>query len=197
MQNNYEFIVLEESRKPNVYAISSLCEDGKHIIIWDFDVNVESKNLCKIENSLKNIQRMFLLSKIYILESRCGYNAICLDKLDKNEVANIKNLTSFDDKKHLEQGIIYNWKLRIGKDKKYVSYVDTEKFSKYTRSNAHRVTLNKMFGMDVDTNKFFDDSRGICLYSYWDWKCHIQNGNKQQQLKPEDRQEDEFSYTNR
>jgi len=197
MQDNYEFIVLEEHRKPNVYAISSLCEDGNHIIIWDFDINKQPKNLYKLENSLKNVQRNFLLSTIYIFESRNGYNAVCLDKLDKNSVGNIKNLTSFDDKKHLEQGILYNWKLRIGSDKKCISIVDTEHFSHYTRSNAHRISLNKMFGMNIEYNNIFDDSRNICLYSYWDWKIHIQNNKKVGQLNNNEREEDEFSYINR
>jgi hypothetical protein len=174
--SNYEFIVLDEHRKPNVYAISSLCEDGSHIIIWDFDIKKEPKNLCKIENSLKSVQRTFLLSKIYIFESRFGYNAICLDKLQKNEVANIKNMTSFDDKKHLEQGILYNWKLRIGPDKKYVSYVDVERFKKHTMSNSHRIALKILFGLQVDNDAYFDQNLKLCLYSYWDWKIADKSG---------------------
>lgn len=176
MTPDYEFIVLEEHRKPNVYAISSLCRDGNHILIWDFDILKQPKNLYKIEFSLGNVQRIFLLSKIYIFESRNGYNAVCLDKLNKNEVGNIKNLTAFDDKKHLEQGILYNWKLRIGTDKKFVSSVEVENFKHHTKSNAHRIALNNMFNMDIDNDVYFDDSMDICLYSYWDWKVYSKKG---------------------
>lgn len=172
MPEKYEFIVLDERRKPNVYAISSLCEDGSNVIFWDFDVIKQPKTQYKIESSLKNIQRQFLLSKIYLFESRNGYNAVCLDKLDKNTVGNIKNLTPYDDKKHLEQGLLYNWKLRIGTDKKYISYIDVEKFSNYVMSNSHRLALNKMFGTKIEYSRFFDDSKKLCLYSYWDWKIN-------------------------
>lgn len=171
MSNDFEFIVLEENRKPNVYAISSLCEDGKHVIFWDFDVEKNPKTIYRIENSIKVIQRQFLLSKIYILESRCGYNAICLDKLDKNTVGNIKNLTTYDDRRHLEQGLTYNWKLRIGGDKKHISTTDLG-FTGFVRSNAHRLALDRMFNIKIGYTRFFDESRKICLYSYWDWKVH-------------------------
>jgi hypothetical protein len=173
---DYEFIVLEEHRKPNVYAISSLCENGQHVLIWDFDVGHEPKNIHKIENSLKNIQRNFLLSAIFLFESRNGYNAVCLDKLDKHEVGNIKNLTPYDDKKHLEHGLLYGWKLRIGSDKHLISLIDTDKFSKYTKSNAHRLALKNMFFTDIKKDTFFDDNTQLCLYSYWDWKIAYGNG---------------------
>lgn len=186
---------MEEKRTPNVYAISSLCADGNHVIIWDFDVCKEPKNLRKIENSLSSIQRTFLLSTIYIIETRLGYNAICLDKLDKMSVGNIKNLTYGDDKKHLEQGIQYNWFIRIGKDKKLVSISETGRFSKYTRSNAHRVALGKLMDIEIVKDKYFDDSTKILLAAYWDWKTYCRNKNDIKEGI--DRQEDEFSYTNR
>lgn len=197
MQKDYEFIVLEERRKPNVYAISSLCEDGKHVIFWDFDVQKNPKTFYKIENSLKAIQRQFLLSKIYLLDSRCGYNAICLDKLDKNTVGNIKNLTPYDDRRHLEQGLTYNWKMRIGPDKKLITNIDVAGFSNFVRSNAHRIALERIYNIKIDYTRYFDESRNICLYSYWDWKVHNENGNKQMQLKAEECTEESFSYTNR
>jgi hypothetical protein len=195
--NNEDFIVLDEKRKPNVYAISSLCEDGNHVIFWDFDIGKEPKNLYKLENTLKSVQRQFLLSTIYIIETRFGYNAVCLDKLDKNSVANIKNLTFGDDRKHLEQGIIYNWYMRIGADKKLISIVDTDRFSKYTRSNAHRIALLNLMSINIEKTRFFDDSGKILLCSYWDWKTYCKNENDNKNSEQIDRQEDEFSYTNR
>jgi hypothetical protein len=176
MQCDYDFIVLDEQRKPNVYAISSICEDGKHIIIWDFDMTHDPKMLYNLEKILKSVQRQFLLSKIYLLHSRAGYNAVCLDKLDKNEVANIKHLTLHDDKKHLEQGIMYNWKLRIGSDKKLMSIIDVCGFNKYTQSNSHRLAMCNLYGIDISKNIYFDESSKLCLYSYWDWKVAAKNG---------------------
>jgi hypothetical protein len=176
MRCDYEFTVLDESRKPNVYAISSICEDGKHIIIWDFDITHDLKMLSRLDGIIKSVQRNFLLSEIYLLKSRIGYNAICLDKLDKNEVANIKHLTLHDDRKHLEQGIMYNWKLRIGSDKKLIAVINVCNFNKYTQSNAHRLALCNMYNIDVQKTRYFDDSSKLCLYSYWDWKEAKKNG---------------------
>jgi hypothetical protein len=197
MSVDYEFIVLEEDRKPNVYAISSICEDGTHIIIWDFDFDKKPKSLFRLENSLKNIQRNFLLSSIYLFESRCGYNAVCLDKIDKHTVTNIKNLTFGDDRKHLEQGILYNWKLRIGSDKKLIEIIDTEHFTKFTRSNAHRIALNNLFNTEIQHNTFFDDNRNICLYSYWDWKVYSQHKDISVDNKNQTSKDEEFTYTDR
>jgi len=175
-ENDFMMEVLEEKRKPNVFAISSICPDGSHVAIWDFDMSKNPSNLKHIEQSLKCVQRNFLLSTIYIIESRNGFNAICLDKIDKPTVTSIKSSTIGDDKHHLEVGIKRNWFLRFGDDKKLKSIVDDCRFSKFTRSNPHRIALKNFFGISIEKDKYFDNETHIYLAAYWDWKT--EGGNK-------------------
>jgi len=172
--------VLEEKRKPNVFAMSSICPDGSHVIIWDFDVTKSPSNLNHIEKALKPTQRNFLLSTIYIMESRNGYNAICLDKLDKETVASIKNLTPGDDKRHLEVGIKRSWFLRFGYDKNIVSQLSEGRFNHFTKSNPHRIALKNFFNYEIEKDRYFDDETQIYLAAYWDWKRERRqiNGSK-------------------
>jgi len=162
-------VLNEEELKANVCALSSLCEDGKHILFWDFDSKSE-KYLYKIESSLKSIAEIYHLTDIYIFETRNGFNAICLNKLDFNLIYTIKNATSFDDKKHLWHGLNSGaWKIRIGNDKKYVSFVNNPN-KVHKSSNAHRLFLNKMFKTNIKKDKSFDNSEKFLVESYWCWK---------------------------
>lgn len=169
--------VLDEKKLvPNTVAITSLCHNGKHVIFWDFDVDKEPKNLAKIESSLTNIAMLYKLGKIYILETRNGYNAICLDKIDFKKVFNIKNDTAFDDRKHLEGGFVGNsWKIKVPKDeniKKYISFVDVN-YKLFSRSNAHRIALNNFFGTNIKKDSIFDDNTNITISAYWCWKQEL------------------------
>jgi len=164
-------VLNEEELKANVCAVSSLCEDGKHIIIWDFDGEIKNESyLYKIENSLKSIANVFDLTDIYIFSSRNGFNAVCLNKLDFNLIYSIKDATAFDDRKHLEHGLISSaWKLRIGEDKKYISFINNPN-KVHISSNAHRIFFNKLFKMNIKKDKSFDNSKNFLVESYWCWK---------------------------
>jgi hypothetical protein len=161
----------EEFLLPNVFAVSSLCEDGMHILIWDFDIT----DLYKVEKSLSVVQNKFFLSSIYVLETRNGFNAICVDKLQANQVYNIKNETQFDDDRHNEFGFkSNNWKFRLGKEKKHVSTINCN-YTTYNKSNAHRKMLYKFYRISILKDFAFDYSENIKLDSYWCWKEECEN----------------------
>jgi hypothetical protein len=176
MRNDYVMKVIDEKEKlPNVFAISSICENGKHVIFFDFDLSIDKIYYeKKIVASLITTQQQFKLSTLYLFSTRNGFNAVCLDMLNKQEVYNIKNSTKYDDKKHLSNGLMFGWKLRIGKDKKYISSIsNTYDDVKYHKSNAHRIMLNNFFNCNIIKDSTFDNNIGLCLYSYWDWKEYL------------------------
>lgn len=169
-------VMNEEREKINAYAISSLCEDGKHVIIWDFDCKPSPSNLSKIELCLNNVSFYNHLDKIIILQSRNGYNAICLNKLPFDKVYNIKAETKFDDKKHNEFGYKrLNWRLRIGNDKKIVSRISNV-FKRYPSSNAHRLFLNNIYNANIIIDNTYDLTKLCLIAGYWCWKEECNNG---------------------
>jgi len=178
--NKELLITVKEEKQENInaYAISSLCEDGKHVIIWDFDCKPSSSNLAKVEDVLIDISFYNLLDKIIILQSRNGYNAICLNKLPFEKVFNIKQKTKYDDKKHNEFGYErQNWRLRIGKDKRVVSRIDNN-YKKFPCSNSHRLFLNNIYNANIYFDYTYDLSK-ICLVAgYWCWKEECNYGIK-------------------
>ena len=127
------------------YGYTSCCETGEHIPLWDFD----GIPLTKVEEALREIQEKYKLSTIYILKTRHGYNAICLDK---NNYLNIKQIileTKYVDpiyirlsekREHMVQ--------RIGEDKHIIKILHS-KYNLYQKSNAHRIMLKELYGYVV------------------------------------------------
>lgn len=172
-------VIDPDIKKLNVIAISSLCEDGKHVIFWDFDIFPSLNGLRRVEETLSNIIKQFDISNAYIIKTRHGYNAISLDKFSFEEVFNIKDGTPYDDRKHNNFGYTQShWRLRIGGDKKLVSIFNRLNF-KNSRSNSHRIFINKFFNTNIDKDFTFDNFKNTCIVGYWSWKeeC-INNANK-------------------
>lgn len=169
-------VVNTKTIPPNVVAVSSLCEDGNHILIWDFDYKHNPTTLRKIENILSDVLIRYDLSNVFILESRNGYNAISLNKLSFEKVFNIKLNTKLDDEKHnlfgYDQG---HWRIRYGTDKKVVSTLRNIS-SKYSNSNAHRIFMNKMLNCSIKQDYTFDDHKNVLMVGYWSWKEECENG---------------------
>lgn len=166
-----QITVMDEKKLyPNVMAISSLCENGKHVVFWDIDLKPSPPHMAKTSDVLRSVQQHFHLSTIYIFLSRNGYNAVCLDMLPGNTVYGIKNETLIDDNEHLKHGVISNsWKLRIGSDKKIIDILSSVEH-KYLHSNAHRIALNRFFNCNIKRTDAFDTNRNIKLEAYWCWK---------------------------
>jgi len=164
-------VMNEDNLQTNSIAISSkCCNNDKHVIFWDFDCKKDFKTLSKIEKVLNSTSDVFKLDKIFIFESRGGYNAICLNMLPFEDVYNIKNKTMHDDQKHNDFG--YDrlfWRWRIGNDKKLISSIN-HPFKKYTCSYAHMLFLNKQYHTDITSDYTYDDEKMVLIAGYWSWK---------------------------
>ena len=143
-------------------GFNSITTDKRHVILWDFDTDC----LKDIVECLIEIQKYFTLSNIFILSSRNGFNAICLDKYTKDKVFNIKSLTILSDKKHDVIGYKRNgWVLRIGDDKEIETVLlGIQQY--YPKSNAHRKLLENLFDVEICKTYAFDNSTKILFEKY-------------------------------
>ena len=153
-----------KTRTRNEFCISSICEDGYHILFWDFDM-IEKHYVLR---SLSQIQNFHESSDIFIIESRHGFNAFCLDKLFLNEAYNILFYSRWNDFNHVRIGFKSDsWALILSPDKKLIMRLTpTDKCSFRKQSNAHYEFFKKYFdfkGLRI-TNQ--DDLIDIQLESY-------------------------------
>ena len=168
----------KEIQLPNNYetGFNSITTDKRHIILWDFDTD----SLKDIVECLIEIQKYFMLSNIFIISSRHGYNAICLDKYTKDKVFNIKSLTMLSDKKHDVIGYKRNgWVLRIGDDKK-IETVLLSIQQYYPKSNAHRKLLENLFDIEICETYAFDNSTKILFEKYKRKEKSVINGEEEE-----------------
>jgi len=143
-------------------GFNSITTDNKHIILWDFDNN----SLKDVTECLIEIQKYFNLSNIYIISSRNGYNAVCLDKYIKDKIFWIKSLTILSDKTHDVIGYKRNgWVLRMGKDKK-IEQILLGKQRACPKSNAHRILVETLFDIKIFKSSAFDDYTNVLFEKY-------------------------------
>ena len=142
------------------YGYTSCCDtDFVSILMWDFDGNIRLKDIIK---SLSEIQRKYVLSEIYIIKTRNGYHAVCLDKFKFIDALNIISNTRFIDKTFIKISRKRNHFVhRIGDDRKlvWIIYPRAVYYScicRREKSNAHRILLEKMFHIEIRKDKFFD-----------------------------------------
>ena len=90
-----------------------------HVLFFDFD---GEHKLFEIIDSLKNVQRRYGLSTIYVLKSSNGFNAFCLSVRPMREVINILSDTNLIDDLFVRLGYEKNNRfiLRMDLDKKPV-----------------------------------------------------------------------------
>jgi len=159
-----ESLSQRKNRTRNEFCISSLCEDKLHILFWDFD-NIEKHYALR---SLSQVQNFHKLNDIYIIKSRHGFNAFCLDKLFLNNVYNILFYTRWNDFNHIRVGYLSeSWCLKLSKDKKIIQkLIPTENGICREQSNAHYEFFKKFFdfkGLKIHKPDQYDD---IQLESY-------------------------------
>lgn len=143
-------------------GFNSMTTDNKHVILWDFDNDL----LKDIVECLIEIQKHLSLSDIFIISSRNGYNAVCLDKYDRHYTFFIKSLTILSDKKHDVIGYKRNgWVLRIGDDKK-IETVLLSSQRMYPKSNAHRKLLETLFDIKLMKTSAFDNYEIVLFEKY-------------------------------
>jgi hypothetical protein len=156
-----------KSNLKTCFGINSSCDDGKHILFFDFDGN--KKALPDIVKELKTLQLVYTLSDFYILETQNGYNAFCLDKIAFNEVLEILEHSKYIDKRFLEYCTKRkHFTLRMGGDKKLLMII-TSTNNYRNKSNAHRIFFKEVMSYKLLTNRFdkkFDNQTGIDIESY-------------------------------
>jgi len=75
-------------------GVTSKCEDGKHIIMLDYD----QTELSKVETICKVLQDVFKLSTFYIFESSSNsYHAVCFDKVSFSDLIRIMVFAGTDE----------------------------------------------------------------------------------------------------
>lgn len=145
-------------------GFNSICEDGKHILLLDYDLNKD--RLQDIECELMTVSKRYKLSDMYIFESTNGFNVVCLSKRNIKIVEQIRNDCNFSDKKHNEIGLKRNgWVLRIGYDKKLCSHIEIEQEGDEL-SNAHRILLNALYGLTINKSRYFDNLTDVLFEKY-------------------------------
>lgn len=151
-------------RTIKIIAMSSLTEDDKHILIWDFD-SIKEHDMLK---ALSKIQKIHGLGTIYVFKSNHGYNAVCLDKIHIKEAHNIKMYTRFSDYTHTRIGYqIGSWCMRLGKDKEYLYCLHTtDTYKGRIQSNAHKEFLKKEFRLKDCFFGEFDKFNKVFFESY-------------------------------
>ena len=155
-----DYIDKFQSRTKKIVCITSLTEDDKHILIWDFD-DISYYHVLK---SLSKSQSFYGLGTIYIFKSKWGYNAVCFDKFDIKKAHSIKFYTRFSDYSHTEIGYKQgSWCMKINGDKKYLrSLLPTDSFKNRLQSNAHKEFFKTKFNIDINSNKFDNFTNKKC-----------------------------------
>jgi hypothetical protein len=146
------------------------------VIFFDYD----NKNLSDIVQELEKIQFVFNLSNFYIISTQNGYNAVCLDKLEFNELTEIYNTSNFVCGKF----VLYcarrgRYTLGMSDVKKLILIV-TSKNHSHEKSNAHKKFFNEVMNYDIKDNKNFDNNTSIIITAFGSWKhgVAINDGKK-------------------
>jgi hypothetical protein len=152
-----------------VNGLSSLTEDNKNVIFFDFD----NTTLFELTKILKQIQKKYALSDIYVFKTNVNnFHAICLDKFSFGSIIEIHRLTRGYDNKHDKHSIPRGyWVLRVnekrGKDKPvYLKTIKSKHNSLWGRSNAHRKYLNLKYGLGIKKLNNFDCLSNIIIDTY-------------------------------
>lgn len=91
------------AKTTKVIGVNSNLEDGKHILMWDFD-NVLLQD---VEKALSSVQAGYALSEIYILRTKepDNYIAYCFTACDWMKAVAIVAQTQFVDYQFLRFGV--------------------------------------------------------------------------------------------
>lgn len=146
------------------FGINSICQDGKHIIFIDFD----NKQLDIIKNIIKELQKDNDLSDFYIFSTFNGYHAICLDKLNIDEIIDILCEYEFIDQDYLRFAHKRNnFTLRWGIDKEFCYKISRQSFT-YKKSYAHYIFLRDVIGISLNhySAKHYDISGLLEIQAY-------------------------------
>lgn len=96
-------ITFTVARITKVIGVNSQLEDGRHILMWDFD----GHSLESVKSALGTVQARYFLSDIYILETKehTNYIAYCFTALDWRRVVEIIAQTNLVDWNFIKYGV--------------------------------------------------------------------------------------------
>lgn len=100
------------ARIAKVIGVNSELDDGRHILMWDFD----DVSLADVKRALSVVQARYMLSDILILESKkdTRFLAYCFTAMDLQRTAEIITQTEFVDWSFIRFGIFREkWTLRV------------------------------------------------------------------------------------
>lgn len=148
------------------YGISSKCGYNKatdHVFMMDYDI----KNIYDVVEHLKNIQKEYNLSDIYVISSSNGYNAISLDIIGLPIIYCIGiDICSPTDKKFTTIGYHRGYyTLRFDRDKEIVDILKNRS-NKYYKSLAHKQFLEFFFNIEINNNHTFNENEMLDIIQY-------------------------------
>lgn len=153
-----------------VIGINSLCNDDMHILFIDVD-DIKKEELIE---KLKAFQIRYNLSTFYIFESsKNNFHIWCLQKFSFGQIMDL--LKAFEENKtkqyRVYAAIRNRWVLRISEKKPKGRPVLIEilgRDNEMEKSNAHRLALKKLFGLEDEDLKGsnFDDSMNVGIEDY-------------------------------
>ena len=147
------------------FGFNSLCCDNRHILIIDYDTSINHYKL--VNNEIKEIQRSFELSNFYIIKTKHGFHAICLDKLNFKDILKIRSNLIYQDKKHYDIGIKRGkYTLALKEDNKLFSIIHSKNMI-YQKSNPHRLLLNIAYHTDIKKNTLFDNCKELHFEKFY------------------------------
>lgn len=146
------------------FGYTNKAMNNSYLPFFDYD-NVKIDDIVK---ELSFLIVKYQLSKVYIFESKNGFNALSLDKLPYRILVNLYNDCKLVCEDYLQLGLKRSFlTLRIGHDKKLCNIIESSN-TYYKKSLAHAILMNVFFNVFIDTynDKSFDNSMYIRLKVY-------------------------------
>jgi len=126
-----------------------------------------------VSRSLRELQKAFSLSDIYLFKTTNGYHAYCLDKHTLKETWTICKNFKYEDENHGYIGYAYRkyWVLRIGDDiypiETIKAFGEDRKDQEVEKSNAHRMFLNQRYkSINIKIDLYYDEYTDILVEEY-------------------------------
>jgi len=91
------------ARTAKVIGVNSQLDDGRHILMWDFD----EATLDEVVEALSRVQTRYALSEVYILQTKYPdhHIAYCFTALDWQRVAEVIVSTAYVDMNFFKYGV--------------------------------------------------------------------------------------------
>jgi len=146
------------------YGISSYVDKNKHVFMIDYD-NVKLEDVI---SHLRYVMERFKLSKVFVIKSTHGYNAISLNVLPLYIIYQIgMEINSIADRDFFKYGYGRRYYvLRFDKDKKLVKVLKSRDKNIYDNSLAHKMFLEWFFNIKIEIDNSFLNNTKLDIIQY-------------------------------